>query len=296
MASASPFASPKKRSVADIKSGLLQPALTSHYEILIGLPPGPKPGDFLNYLSQNALNWGISQDSIQLSCSDAVLPGSNFATTDLNGDFTGVTERHAYRRVYDDRIDLSFYVQFSDKDPYASIRFFEIWMKFITNESVKGDNSVVNRDFYYSVKYPSQYYGNLSITKFERQNYTNRLLSYNFVNVYPISIASMPISFDTANLLKVTVSFSYIRYYIKGMDGQSSNTPTTPLTPAQQAAANNLQFNPSAFKTDQLVATPTVGGVPFPTSLASGNTGRGLTQFDVTNTAFSGNSLLKTVN
>jgi hypothetical protein len=289
MASASPFASPKKRSVADIKSGLLQPALTSHYEILIGLPPG----DFSNYLSQNGITWGISQDSIQLACSDAVLPGSNFATTDLNGDFTGVTERHAYRRVYDDRIDLSFYVQVSDKDSYASIRFFEIWMKFITNESIAGDNSVVSPYFYYSVKYPSQYYGNLSITKFERQNYTNRLLSYNFINVYPISIASMPISFDTANLLKVTVSFSYIRYYIQGMNGQSS---TTPLTPAQQAAANNLQFNPSAFKTDQLVATPTVGGVPFPTSLASGNTGRGLTQFDVTNTAFSGASLLKTVN
>ena len=291
MASASPFASPKKRSVADIKSGLLQPALTSHYEILIGLPPG----NFSSYLSENGITWAISQDSIQLACSDAVLPGSNFATTDLNGDFTGVTERHAYRRVYDDRIDLSFYVQVSDKDSYASIRFFEIWMKFITNESVKGDNSVVSPYFYYSVKYPSQYYGNLSITKFERQNYTNRLLSYNFVNVYPISIASMPISFDTANLLKVTVSFSYIRYYVKGMNGQSSTTPTTPLTPAQQAAANNLQFNPSAFRTDQLVATPTVGGVPFPTSLASGNTGRGLTQFDIAN-ALSAEASLKTVN
>ena len=79
------------------------------------------------------------------------------------------------------------------------------------------------------------------------------------------------------------------------MDGQSSNTPTTPLTPAQQAAANNLQFNPSAFKTDQLVATPTVGGVPFPTSLASGNTGRGLTQFDIAN-ALSAEASLKTVN
>ena len=291
MASASPFASPKKRSVADIKSGLLQPALTSHYEILIGLPPG----NFSSYLSENGITWAISQDSIQLACSDAVLPGSNFATTDLNGDFTGVTERHAYRRVYDDRIDLSFYVQVSDKDSYASIRFFEIWMKFITNESVAGDNSVVSPYFYYSVKYPSQYYGNLSITKFERQNYTNRLLSYNFVNVYPISIASMPISFDTANLLKVTVSFSYIRYYIQGMNGQSSNTPTTPLTPAQQAAANNLQFNPSAFKTNQLVATPTVGGVPFPTSLASGNTGRGITQFDIAN-ALSAEASLKTVN
>ena len=291
MASASPFASPKKRSVADIKSGLLQPALTSHYEILIGLPPG----NFSSYLSENGITWAISQDSIQLACSDAVLPGSNFATTDLNGDFTGVTERHAYRRVYDDRIDLSFYVQVSDKDSYASIRFFEIWMKFITNESVKGDNSVVSPYFYYSVKYPSQYYGNLSITKFERQNYTNRLLSYNFVNVYPISIASMPISFDTANLLKVTVSFSYIRYYIQGMNGQSSTTPTAPLTPAQQAAANNLQFNPSAFKTNHLVATPTVGGVPFPTSLASGNTGRGITQFDIAN-ALSAEASLKTVN
>ena len=40
----------------------------------------------------------------------ASLPGSNLATIDVNNDRTGVTEKHVHRRVFDDRIDLTFYV------------------------------------------------------------------------------------------------------------------------------------------------------------------------------------------
>ena len=38
------------------------------------------------------------------------LPGSNLATLETTNTYHGVTQRHAYRRVYDDRIDLTFYV------------------------------------------------------------------------------------------------------------------------------------------------------------------------------------------
>ena len=37
----------------------------------------------------------------------------------------GVTEKHVHRRIFDDRIDLTFYV---DAGLYQPIRFFEEWM------------------------------------------------------------------------------------------------------------------------------------------------------------------------
>ena len=33
---------------------------------------------------------------------------------DINNDRTGVTEKHAYRRMFDDRIDFTFYVDASN--------------------------------------------------------------------------------------------------------------------------------------------------------------------------------------
>jgi hypothetical protein len=72
------------------------------------------------------------QEQLNLMCSEATLPGSNLATFEINDNFHGVTERHAYRRVYDDRIDLTFYV---DADNYIPIRYFETWMKYVAGES-----------------------------------------------------------------------------------------------------------------------------------------------------------------
>lgn len=226
---------PAARSVSNLKSKLLQPALTSLYEVYIGIPGG----DFSGYLSKNKINWSLSQDKIQLACCEALLPGSQFGTHEINGDRTGVTERHAYRRNYDDRIDLTFYVDIDPKDPYVSITFFETWMKYITNESLSGDNNVKSGNFFYQVKYPTEYYGSLKITKFERTGkdsfHNGPNLTYSFVNVYPINITSMPISYEASQLLKVTVSFSYIRYYIESLPGgEGSKDPNT------NPAASNL--------------------------------------------------------
>lgn len=166
-------------------------------------------------MKYNGVN--LNQGKLDLMCSEAVLPGSNLATFEINDNFHGVTERHAYRRVYDDRIDLTFYV---DAGNYLPIRYFETWMKYIVDES-RGKQADKNagsedREYFYRVRYPEGKNGytadGLTVTKFER-DYT-QTLEYKFIRAFPISINSMPVSYDSSSLLKCTVSMSYIRYVL----------------------------------------------------------------------------------
>ena len=236
---------PTKRTVQDIKTNLLRPALTSHFEVQITKPPGLSD----TYLSANGLSQfaGIKQGKLNLLCSETVLPGSSLSTHEINNDFTGVTERHAYRRLYDDRIDLSFYV---DAENYLPIRFFETWIKYVVSENVgdspnnNGPVGSKNSNYFYRANYPNLYISEngLSITKFER-DYKNTL-TYNFVNVFPIAVSSMPVSYDTSSLLKCSVSLTYIRYYITGTTDKQSpvgnSTPGGFGDPALESAYNRV--------------------------------------------------------
>ena len=254
---------PTVRNVAKIKSSLLHPALTSHFEVKIPNPPGLTD----NYLTANGLSpYAGLQDQLNLMCSEATLPGSNLATFEINDNFHGATERHAYRRVYDDRIDLTFYV---NADNYMPIRYFEIWMKYIAGESVSaggGKLSSENPNYFYRVNYPDQYMceQGLEVIKFERTGDKDNskyattkgnVLVYKFINAFPISITSMPVSYDSSSLLKCSVSLSYIRYLMmptgtdpepKGTTAEapvrSTGDPSAP-NPIQQATFNNVITN-----------------------------------------------------
>jgi hypothetical protein len=276
---------PTKRTVDQIKANLLRPALTSHFEVQITKPPGLSD----TYLSENGLSQfvGIKQEKLNLLCSETVLPGSSLATHEINNDFTGVTERHVYRRLYDDRIDLSFYV---DAEDYLPIKFFETWIKYSVSENVGNSDSgkpvgSSAPTYCYKVNYPNLYISQngLSITKFER-DYRNTL-KYNFVNVFPIAVSSMPVSYDASSLLKCSVSFSYIRYYITGTtDKQESNpgnvqgdpsSPAASPTAKEQAAKNGSNFGTDASlkQIEQSYGfSGGTGGVPLTAVNASGNT------------------------
>ena len=221
---ASVSVAPSSQKISQIKSKLLNPALTSHFMIYLGLPRDQQ--GFRQYMAENALV--LDQDRLQLSCCDASLPGSSLATTELKNDFTGATERHAYRRIYQDRIDLTFYC---DAEQYMPIRFFESWMKFIMNES--GSSGVAKENYSYRVKYPDQYKGcGLEVTKFEKninQKSSVVPLTYKFVNVFPVAITSMPVSYDASSLLKCTVSMNYTRYFI-GPGGSNEVSSSSSLT------------------------------------------------------------------
>jgi hypothetical protein len=233
---------PSVKRLSEIKSKLLRPSLTSHF-ICNFQPP---PSGFINARVENTPE--NREDYLSLSCSEASLPGSSLATIDVDNDRYGVSEKHAYRRIYDDRSDFTFYV---DGSSYFVIRFFESWIGLAVNEQYLGDN--INRSNYsYKVNYPNIYRtNNLSITKFER-DLSSTTLRYNFVNAYPISISSMLVSYDSSQLLKCTVSFTYTRYWIDQLVG-SNNSQQNPNSPGNRELdfidATNRLFNrtPTGF-------------------------------------------------
>jgi hypothetical protein len=235
-----------KVSVGKIKAKLLRPALTSHFIVQIPQPKGAFPS---GYLSDNGIS-NFDQEQLNLLCSEATLPGSSLATHENNSDFPGVNQKFAYRRLYDDRIDFTFYV---NADNYLPIVYFESWIKFIVGESKSADAksgklSIDKSEYFYRVKYPDDYIAQsgLKVTKFER-DHTGTKLTYNFVSAYPIAITSMPVSYDASSLLKCTVSFSYIRYYIESLEGSTETaTPgSSTATRSPNGAADSPFTNPN---------------------------------------------------
>ena len=201
---------PKKTNASVVRANLLRPSLTSYFSVSI-----PKPrGLTNNYLIANGI-LSLNQEKLNLLCSEAILPGSQVATHDITNDFHGVTERHAHRRIYDDRIDFTFYV---DSDNYLPIRYFETWIKYVVGEHITSPDGRGVKDPYYSYRmnYPEDYIAEqgLTVKKFDKE-YRGSYLQYEFINAFPISITSMPVSYDTSQLLKCTVSFSYTRYVRK---------------------------------------------------------------------------------
>ncbi len=263
---------PAKVSVDKIKANLLQPALTSHFIVDIPFPKyGTSEGGFGQYLISNGVKY--DGEKLRLLCSEATLPGSSLATHENNSDFTGVTEKFAYRRLYDDRIDFTFYV---DAENYLPIRFFESWIKYIIGESIAsgaGRISSKKPEYFYRARYPEYYIAEqgLTITKFERTSknkksadHEGNTLIYNFVNSYPISITSMPVSYDASSLLKCTVSFSYIRYYVGAKD-----YPSTPESSSR--SPNGAADSPfTGAQNDEIEALD----IEYTQALASGNNDR----------------------
>ena len=250
-----PSPTPFNKTISELKSTILRPALTSHFQCWFN-PPSTVRSWVNEYRSGAGLGDGYTNNNSEfysLSCSEAALPGSSLATHEINNDFTGVTERHAYRRQYDDRADFTFYV---DHD-YNIIFFFENWMSYIVNEQYTGvegtPNAGIERlNYNYRVNFPEGqggalgqgYKTTLFLKKFEK-DYSGRVLQYRFLNAYPISINSMPVSYESSQLLKCTVSFTYSRYIVGGGDilVPPKETITLNRPNGEQIFVNNIDPN-----------------------------------------------------
>ena len=237
---------PNRKTLSDIKATILRPAMTSQFYTQIEFPSEVK-----SHMSDRGLEdpqGGVLRGGLNLARSEASLPGSSLATLEQTSDHTGVTERHVHRRMYDDRIDLTFYV---DAQNYLPIRAFEFWKEYITgggtNEEFARNNHFYRMNYVDDYATDSRGGGYLKIIKFERDfdgsfkgnngivNGTQGGLTYNFVRAFPIAVASMPVSYDASSLLKCTVSMTYIRYYITNgigdSDSNSSPSPQYQVTP-----------------------------------------------------------------
>ena len=190
-----------KLSVSKIKANLLNIAQSSLYKMTIPIPTAVR--------STLNLNDG-DYENINLLCSEATLPGSSLTTHDVTNDYHGVTEKMAYRRMYDETVGLTFYV---DRD-YKVIQLIEGWMDYITGID---DKQTYKKPYAsYRMAYPSSYKENMFLTKFEKDQFTRdfsetrggtrttsrTVLEYTFVN-------------DDSQVLKCSVSFNFIRYVME---------------------------------------------------------------------------------
>lgn len=227
---------PVPQFIKDLKQKILNPSLTSQY--LLNITPPNAISDAMSKMNAT-LNGTTTFDVIDLACSETSLPGSSFATIDITSDYRGISEKHAYRRLYDDTINCTFYVDATAGREYYVIKFFEAWMAYISDQDF---DKIGNPTYEYRVKFPTEYYApSMTIQKFER-NFGSQSdeakpspIKYEFYNVYPLNLNSIPLSYDGSEVLKCSVDFTFSRYKLVQSDyvassGQTNN-PNAPAIP-----------------------------------------------------------------
>jgi len=212
-------------------------ALSNQYQVNIS--------GLSNELEDHLAKFGIDKGGIVadvgILCSDANLPTSSFATAEVKDNFIGVTQEFAHTRLYTD-LDFTFYV---DKN-YNVIRFFEGWMDYISGGNIQGEppaSTDARGTIYRRFNYPKYYKtSGLYIIKFERDLASeykrtgteyNYRLKYRFINAFPKSLTTVPVSYGPAELLKVTVSFNFDRYI-------TSRDETTTIVPSSSQFRGNI--------------------------------------------------------
>ena len=190
----------------DVKEKLGKLSITNQYQVNFSILKKTIT-DYLELIGIDNAKEFLSR-SAGILCSDASLPASAFATGEVKDNFMGIPQEFAHTRLYTD-IDFTFYV---DQD-YTLLRIFEGWMDYIASGADNDGIGLGQRGFYRRFKYPNDYKcDTMSITKFEKN--LGRTLLYEFVNAFPKSITPIPVTYGTADLLKVTVSFNYDRYVV----------------------------------------------------------------------------------
>ena len=212
-------------------------AISSQFKVSLDLVRRSQVGDNVG-LYEHLTNCGLFNDTTSTSqkydflCSQASLPGSNFNISEELGSRQGMTERFASRRIYNE-FDLTFYVD----DDYNVLRMFEEWMNFINPvyDGISGRydgaessqlNAYQDRNTYSRFRYPDDYRRKIQITKFERdflQNPNDKnntfknmpLLTYHFIDTFPVNLNAVQMSYDGSTFLQVTVAFTYLRHTIE---------------------------------------------------------------------------------
>jgi len=170
-----------------------------------------------------------------LLCAEASLPTSSMATAEVRDNFMGVPQEFAHTRLYTD-IDFTFYVDSN----YVNLRIFEAWMDYIAGGSAL-EIDELNENYYRRMNYPDNYkVQTMFISKFERD--FNSQIDYQFINAFPKLVTAIPVSYGAADLLKVTVSFTYDRYIVNPKGSIKK--------------ANTSEFNDIARVANEPVLTP----------------------------------------
>ena len=198
---------PRPRRISDFKPTLTKLAQTSHYEVRFGIAVG----GLGNYLRKRGVDKRFIAGEMGLLCNQASLPGSQLATANISGAYTGITEKFAHSRIYVP-ITLNFYVD----DDYKVIKFLEHWMEYTAGGTHApggriGPITQSKSNYYVRMQYPDDYrMEETKIMKFER-DYSNNL-EYTFFNLFPQNLGAIQVGYDASKILTASCTFEYTRY------------------------------------------------------------------------------------
>ena len=78
------------------------------------------------------------------------------------------------------------------------------------------------------------------------EEYKPNAISYNFVNAFPISIQDIPLNYQSASIMQVTVDFCYDRYYI--VNNKGTPAPDVPSKGKTTTVNSDNAIEPNMFK------------------------------------------------
>nr|QMP82980.1 MAG: hypothetical protein [Caudoviricetes sp.] len=161
-------------------------ARVANFEALVTIPPA------LLGIYPNGMN------HLRFRCEATELPGRSFATADQKT--YGPIEVFPVQNYYD-KINLTFICS----DDMQERKFFDQWMDYISISN--GEGAGVRFDFEYKQNYETT-------IRINQHDITGKLsYSLNLLNVFPVAINPMPLSWDAQNAIqKIPVTFSY-RYF-----------------------------------------------------------------------------------
>ena len=178
--------------LSDIETIVFDPAISGHSRV--------QGRDFMQKMS--------------VMCAEAEIPGTSFQSTLAVGHHQGIQEEFPYLRTFPP-LNLTFYC---DLD-HVIIEVLESWMTYINPITTnKRDLNAYGR-----FNYPDDYKETIHLTKFERdtfeeslpldQNPTTRLMTYEFINVWPQNMTSMRVAYGDSNVLRCSVQLAYDRFF-----------------------------------------------------------------------------------
>ena len=208
-----------KKSIKDVQSIIGRPSLDTLYQVTFSF------GNYETWLQSDVTTStsrtsGLPfQQKMSIMCTEAEIPGTTFQTSLAVGHHQGIQEEFPNLRSFPP-LNLTFYVDAE----HVILEVLESWMTFINPIT----NNKRNLNAYGRFNYPEDYKEVIHLTKFERDTFidepdsnyrggtvspTTKMLSYEFVNVWPTNLTSMRVAYGDSNVLRCSVQFAYDRFF-----------------------------------------------------------------------------------
>ena len=211
-----------QKDMIDVREIIGRPSLDTFYQVTFSF------GKYQNWLESDIADRATYGDRIphrfasgdkrvqgrdfmqkmSVMCAEAEIPGTSFQSTLAVGHHQGIQEEFPYLRTFPP-LNLTFYC---DLD-HVIIEVLESWMTFINPITTnKKDLNAYGR-----FNYPDDYKETIHLTKFERDTFidnpTTKLMTYEFVNIWPQNMTSMRVAYGDSNVLRCSVQLAYDRFF-----------------------------------------------------------------------------------